>query len=78
MNNETILLNYVKEEFLHGRNREITAQDDLLESGIINSIGLLQLVSFVEENFGVDVPPEDVVYENFNSVAALSAYLEGR
>lgn len=76
MNNETMLINYVKEEFLHGRNVTIKPEDDLLESGILNSIGLLQLVAFVEENMGIEVPPEDVVYENFHSIAALTTYLQ--
>ena len=78
MDNETMLLNYVKEEFLHGRNQSISAEDDLLDSGIINSIGLLQLVAFVEEKMNIEIPPEDVIYENFHSVAALSAYLNSK
>jgi len=48
-----------------------------LSSGIIDSLGILQLVTFIEERFGVQVPDEDVVYENFHSVKALADYLTG-
>ena len=75
---QTMLINYIKTEFLHGRNVTIKPEDDLLESGILNSIGLLQLVAYVEETMGIEVPPEDVVYENFHSTAALTDYLESR
>jgi acyl carrier protein len=78
MDRQTLLLNYVKSEFLHGRNQTISPEDDLLESGIINSIGLLKMVAYVEDDLGIEVPPEDVIYENFHSVAALSAYLDTR
>lgn len=78
MDMQTVLMNYVKTQFLHGRNTTITADDDLLDSGIINSLGLLKLVAYLEDDLGIEVPPEDVVYENFHSVAALTAYLETR
>lgn len=76
MDMQAILTDYVRKEFLHGRGNAIDPSDDLLDSGIINSIGLLKLVAFVEENLDIEVPPEDVVYENFHSIAALTAYLE--
>lgn len=73
-----MLMDYIKEELLRGRSAHISENDDLLASGIINSLGILQLVSFIEEQMGVDIPVEDVVYENFQSVDTLATYLEGR
>lgn len=78
MDIQALLMNYVKGEFLHGRNTTITPDDDLLDSGIINSLGLLKLVAYLEDDIGIEIPPEDVVYENFHSVAALTTYLETR
>ena len=78
MEKRTILMRYIQDELLHGRMNDLQAEDDLLSSGVINSLGILQLVSFVEERMGIEIPDEDVVYENFHSVAALADYLEGQ
>lgn len=52
--------------------------DDLLLSGRVDSIGMMRLVAFVEERFGIQVPPEDVTIERFQSIETIAAYLEGR
>ncbi len=75
MDREAILLEYVKNELLRGRADNITVEDDLLGAGLIDSLGILQIVAFIDERFSIQVPDEDVVYENFNSVKALSDYL---
>ncbi len=75
MDRENILLEYVKNELLRGRKSALKAEDDLLSSGIIDSLGILQMVAFIEERFNIQIPDEDVVFENFQSVKALSDYL---
>jgi acyl carrier protein len=75
MDRETILLDYIRNELLHGRGDNLTPEDNLLSAGIIDSIGILQLVAFIEEHFNIKVPDEDVVYENFYSAKVLSNYL---
>ncbi|HID51856.1 MAG TPA: acyl carrier protein [Anaerolineae bacterium] len=75
MDREAVLLDYVKNELLRGRANGITVEDDLLGAGLIDSLGILQIVAFVDERFNIQIPDEDVVYENFNSVKALSDYL---
>lgn len=78
MEKQAVLMKYIKEELLRGRMNDLKPEDDLLSSGVINSLGILQLVSFVEERMGIEIPDEDVVYENFHSVAALTDYLDGQ
>lgn len=78
MSQKTMLMQYIKEEFLRGRHANLTENDDLLNSGILNSLAILQLVAHIEEQLGIEVPVEDVVYENFQSVASLSAYLDSQ
>ena len=72
----TALTTFIKEEILHGRARNLSVDEDLLTAGILDSLGMLRLVGFVESQFGLKVPDEDVVFENFNSISALSRYLE--
>ncbi len=49
--------------------------DSFLEEGLISSIGVLELVLFVEENFNVTVDDQEVVPDNFDSVNKLAAYI---
>jgi len=48
----------------------------LLESGIIDSTGVMEMLLFVEEEFDIEVPPEDLLPENFNSIAGLADYIQ--
>jgi acyl carrier protein len=76
MDTQTILMDYIKEELLKGRKMDLKPEDDLLSAGILDSLGILQMVAFIEEQFGYQVPDEDVVFENFFSVEALANYLK--
>ncbi|MGA9533144.1 MAG: acyl carrier protein [Anaerolineales bacterium] len=72
---QTALLDFIQSELAIGRSQPIKPEDDLFTSGILDSLGVLQLVLFIEEQFGVKVPDQDVVFENFQSVAAIERYL---
>ena len=73
------LSRYISDELLSGRVAEGVAEDDdLLGSGLLDSLSVMLLVFFIEQEFGIEVPPEDVTIENFQTVARLGAYLEGR
>ncbi len=76
MDTKTIIHNFILDELAKGRKKTIGDGDDLLAEGIIDSLGILQLVTFIEEKFNFTVPDEDVVIENFMSVNALSNYLD--
>ena len=71
-----ILTEYVEKEIMR-RPGGVTSEDmDLLSTGILNSLSLLQLISFVERKFNRQIPVEELVYENFHSVAAMANYLK--
>ena len=76
MDKQTILTEYIQNEIMKGRSQKFSIEEDLLSSGILDSLGILQVVAFIDDKFNLQVPDEDVVYENFNSVKALSAYLD--
>ena len=50
--------------------------DSFLEEGIVDSIGVLELVAFVDESFGVEVEDHEVTPDNFDSVNKLAAYVQ--
>ena len=75
---ENALTEFVRNELLHGRKVALTDDADLLSAGIVDSLGILRLVAFIEERFGVKVPDEDVVFENFQSIRAMADYVSQR
>lgn len=50
--------------------------DALLGRGILDSLGVVELVAFVEESFGIRVADEDITEANLGSVAAIAQYVE--
>ena len=70
--------NFIVEKFPLARKRGITFQDNLLESGILDSLGILDLVAFVEQNFGIVLSDEELVPENFQSIERLTVFVESK
>ena len=67
---------YVREHLLYGD--DSVPLDDaasLLDEGIVDSTGVVELVLFVESRFGVVVEGNEVTPENFDSIAQLAAYV---
>ena len=76
MSHETIR-NFVIENFLFGRNdEELSNDDEFLKMGIIDSMGVLELVGFLEEEFKITLDDEELVPENLDSVNRIVAFLE--
>ncbi len=78
MSNQTILMDFIENEITKGRIKNISSSDDLLSAGILNSLGILQLVAFIDEKMGVQIPDEDVVFENFQSIDAIVDYIKSK
>lgn len=77
MNTQQLLTQFVTEQLLHDNDGiELSGDDELLISGLIDSLGVIQLVTFIEANFDVEVRPEDVTIENFSTINVVAAYLE--
>jgi acyl carrier protein len=48
----------------------------LVQSGIVDSLGMVDLVQFLEETFTIRINDEDMVPDNFDTVAAMAAFVE--
>jgi len=67
---------YVTENFLYMRQGyEFSDTDSLPGHGIIDFSGVLELVAFVREEFGVEVDESDITEENFGTLAAISCFV---
>lgn len=69
---------FVVENFPAARKRNLADDVSLLESGIVDSIGILEIVAFIEKNFQVTIADDDLTPENFNSIEAIAAFLQTR
>jgi len=71
------LTSYILAEvLLDSTQTELAPDDDLLEDGLVDSLGVMRLIAFIESEFGFAVPPEDVTVDSFMSVTAIVAYLQ--
>ena len=67
---------FIEEQLLSGR--RVEGAEDLLLSGLVDSLGVMRLVSFLESSFGFKVPAQDVKLTNFATIDAIVTYVEGR
>lgn len=58
----------------HGTN--VTEDTDLIEEGIVDSMGLMRLVTYLEDHAGVRVPDDEVGPDNFATVTAITQLVE--
>ena len=68
---------FIVREIALGRGIDSVAHDrDLLDGGVIDSLGIVQLISFLEENYGIKVDDDDLDPENFRSLDSIAVLVE--
>lgn len=66
---------FIAEDLLMGQGVEFSQKDALLEEGIIDSLGLLEVVTFIEAEFDISVQDTDVTLDNFGTVSTIASYV---
>ena len=75
--NTQIIRAFIVENFLFSSSdNSLKDTDSFLENGIIDSTGVLELISFLEEKYGVQVQDEEIIPDNLDSINAVVAFLE--
>ena len=70
---------FVRENFLYMRpDFELADNDRLLERGVVDSLGVVEMVQFVEEEFGVDVGEDEISEANLGSLEAIARFVCGK
>jgi acyl carrier protein len=68
---------FILRELLAGSSIDaIDHDEDLLGAGVVDSHGLMQLVAFLRERYGIAVPDEALTPENFQNIAGIAAFVE--
>lgn len=72
------MLEFMRTRFPAAQGMRLEEEPSLLDSGVIDSLGILDLVTFMEESFDIQASDEDLVPENFDSISALVRFVESK
>lgn len=67
---------FVVNNFLFGDGQNLEMETSFLENGIIDSTGILELVSFLEETYEITIEDEELIPENLDSIKNAACFLE--
>ena len=77
MDIEGTITKYLKDKLLYKKEiKDIQPNESLLDSGLIDSVGIFELVSFLEEHFDVLIEDEEVIPENFDNINSIVAFIK--
>ncbi len=66
------------EIMVNARGKSLDHDESLLDSGILDSLALLRLISFIEEAFGVAIDPDEIVPDNFQTINTAARLVESK
>ena len=70
---------FIRDNFMFREDRaELSDSESLIEAGLIDSTGVLELVAFLESQFGIQITDEDIVPSNLDSIRSIVAYVAGK
>ncbi|HLF03778.1 MAG TPA: acyl carrier protein [Dehalococcoidia bacterium] len=76
---EQVIKDHIRKEYQHDNpGGPLDADRSLISDGVIDSLGIFTLISFIEQEFSIKVLPEDVVLENFESVNTIKSLVLSR
>ena len=73
-----IISTFIKRNYLFDERKELDPSASFLRTGVLDSTGILELVTFIEEEFNVSFPDDDLTSENFDSIDRVVSILERR
>lgn len=62
----------------HGAPTELTLDYALIDNEVLDSMGIFELISFVEDEFGITIDDEDLVVENFGTIGAIESMVAAK
>jgi acyl carrier protein len=76
---QEILKQYLHNELLNTVSYvDLSEDDNLLTSGLVDSLGIMRLIAFIEQSFDLHVRPEEVTLEHFRTINTIAAYIDQR
>lgn len=77
MNTKELVKNYILTELVKDKKQgNISDKDSLIESGIVDSLGIMKLIGFLEDKMSVQITDDELVPENFGSIEAIATLVD--
>ena len=76
MNIEQEIRRFIVDDILFGDGEKLQVDTSFQEHGLIDSLGLVELITFVEKKFGIDIKDDELIPENFDSLAKIARFVE--
>lgn len=70
-----VVRKFIVQKFPLARRRSVSDDDNLLETGVIDSLGVLEIVTFLQEEFSLEVQDDDLTPENFQSISSVARFV---
>jgi acyl carrier protein len=77
MDHEDKIRRFIADELLE-QSDDLTADTPLMETGVLNSISIVRLISYLEAEFDIEVAPRHIVRDNLGSVRAIARFVSER
>ncbi len=73
---EKIIKEFIQTKLMSGEEKHnLTNTDNLIESGIVDSLGIMKLVDFIENTFSIEIGENDLTAENFETIELISKFI---
>ena len=73
---EEVITAFIHSEILSGRDTGIDPEENLFTSGLVDSVGIMQLIAHLESTYALKIPPTDLIPANFRTIRVMATYLE--
>ena len=67
---------YIRDSILLGCDADLTDSGSLIDAGVIDSTGAIELVAFLESNFGIEIADEELTPDNLDSIDRITALVD--
>ena len=76
MNVRQAMQDYIVDNILFGEGERLQTDVPLYQNGIVDSLGVLEIITFMEQRFGIQVADDEIVPENFDTLGRMSEFVE--
>jgi len=76
MDQTTELLKYIADNFAAGNATAVDAETSLFQGQVLDSLNLVELITFVESQFGIKVAPSEVSIDNLDTVSRIVGFIQ--
>ncbi len=75
---ENKIRQFILQNLYYAEEAAISDEDSFLETGVIDSMGVMELVAFIQSEFAIDVAQSEIVVDKFDSVRKLANFVRGK